>query len=185
MPSLKESQKPILARISSHASRPATWLNLFEITGLGSLDAFHLVPITADYLPDDFIAVPASAEVGAIVTITAVAGAQRLDDGPDSYPVIIGYGFQFDFRQHPGTNRENSAHQPSIALRWAKSPKYAPSLFPAPVWEDQNPFTAITLNGRFWVDAQLDGIRDWEWEDSPIFAFEFNFNQSIKKNGPA
>ncbi|EXF82649.1 hypothetical protein CFIO01_10782 [Colletotrichum fioriniae PJ7] len=88
-------------RISGAAPYPATWLGLFQSTGLENFDDFDLTPTIADYLPDDFIAVPASAEVGAIVTITAAAGVHRLDIDTDPYPVILGHSFQFDFRQHP------------------------------------------------------------------------------------
>ncbi|KAK1448575.1 hypothetical protein CCUS01_11536 [Colletotrichum cuscutae] len=88
-------------RTSYVASHPATWLGLLEAAGLENFDAFHLAPSTADYLPDDFMAAPAFADVGAIVVIAATAGIQRFDAGTDSYPIIIGQGFQFDFRQHP------------------------------------------------------------------------------------
>ncbi|KAK1721635.1 hypothetical protein BDP67DRAFT_497978 [Colletotrichum lupini] len=89
------------APIPDVPSYPATWLALFKTTGLENFDGFDLMPVTADYLPEDFVAAPASAEVGAIVVIAAAAGVQRLDADADLYPVIIGCGFQFDFRQHP------------------------------------------------------------------------------------
>ncbi|KXH46225.1 hypothetical protein CNYM01_05022 [Colletotrichum nymphaeae SA-01] len=89
------------APIPDVPSYPATWLALYKTTGLENFDEFDLMPVTADYLPEDFVAAPASAEVGAIVVIAAAAGVQRLDVDTDLYPVIIGCGFQFDFRQHP------------------------------------------------------------------------------------
>ncbi|KAK1713763.1 uncharacterized protein BDZ83DRAFT_796377 [Colletotrichum acutatum] len=99
---VKKKLKDVGNLASDVAPYPATWLGLFKTTGLEDFDnEFDLTPVTADYLPDDFIAVPASAEVGAIVVITAAAGVQRLDVDTDLYPVIIGCNFQFDFRQHP------------------------------------------------------------------------------------
>ncbi|KAG7051481.1 putative purine nucleoside permease [Colletotrichum scovillei] len=99
---VKKKLKDVGNLASDVAPYPATWLGLFKATGLEGFDnEFDLTPVTADYLPDDFIAVPASAEVGAIVVITAAAGVQRLDVDTDLYPVIIGCNFQFDFRQHP------------------------------------------------------------------------------------
>ncbi|KAI3539155.1 hypothetical protein CSPX01_09054 [Colletotrichum filicis] len=99
---LKEVLKLSITNVDTRVGPyPATWLGLFKITGLENFDKFDLTPITADYLPDDFIAVPASAEVGAITVLTAAAGVHRLDVDTGLYPVIIGHGFQFDFRQHP------------------------------------------------------------------------------------
>lgn len=235
-------------RISGAAPYPATWLGLFQSTGLENFDDFDLTPTTADYLPDDLIAVPASAEVGAIVTITAAAGVHRLDIDTDPYPVILGHSFQFDFRQHPVLGligafseyrrikdtplailptpdklAEAVMHSRGIIAPWndgyacpnlrtretgrdwtlrnvlksfppihqgrdcfilgydvldqnqiyiasfilAKSPKFAPSIFPSPVWRGHNPFTAIALSGRFWSKVRLRGFEEPNWEEWP------------------
>ncbi|PGG98428.1 hypothetical protein AJ79_08867 [Helicocarpus griseus UAMH5409] len=86
----------------------ATWLRFLEHTGLQHrIDAnFTDVETTvADFLPADLLAVPAYAEVGFIVTMAAAAGAHSFRSVADSqelpYPLIMGDGFQFDFRHHP------------------------------------------------------------------------------------
>jgi len=83
---------------------PATWLRLLQHVGLQDLDIedddLKITP--ADYLPDDILAVPAYADLGFIVAVTAASGAYSFKIGSQSaYPIIIGDGFQFDFRQHP------------------------------------------------------------------------------------
>jgi hypothetical protein len=82
----------------------ATWLRLLEHVGLQDLGIGDddLEITAADYLPDDILAVPAYADLGFIVAVTAAAGAYSFKIGSQfAYPVIIGDGFQFDFRQHP------------------------------------------------------------------------------------
>ncbi|KAK1520125.1 hypothetical protein CPAR01_15176 [Colletotrichum paranaense] len=232
----------------SVAPYPATWLGLLEYTGLVGYN-LPLAPITADYLPDDFITVPASAEVGVIVVITAVAGVLWLDDDLCVYPTIVGYNFQFDFRQLPvlgiigafseyrrfengsfdrtpssekiaqamkhsrgmieplfGYSNEDSAfiirktprnlnmhllrayilpkykgrdcfvqdydfldqNQVLIAsFILAKSPRFAPSLFPSPEWKGHNPFTAIALNGKFWSKVRPRDFEESNWKYEP------------------
>ncbi|RYP42602.1 hypothetical protein DL767_000126 [Monosporascus sp. MG133] len=82
----------------------ATWwslLNEVDLRWLFREDA-HMTNTQCDYLPDDLRAAPAYAEVGCIVAMTAVAGAVSFkSEGQSAYPIIIGDGFQFDFRQHP------------------------------------------------------------------------------------
>lgn len=85
----------------------ASWLSLLEYAGLGDLRALGIMQVQqtmADYLPGDLMAVPAYMDVGAIIAMTAAVGIQSIrvlhsDSGP--YPVILGRGFQFDFRHHP------------------------------------------------------------------------------------
>ncbi|KAF4456689.1 hypothetical protein F53441_1245 [Fusarium austroafricanum] len=81
----------------------AMWLRLLEHGGLQNVDlSQHVATTMADYLPSDLLAVPAYAEVGLIISIAAVMGAHSFETGTDSpYPVVLGDGFQFDFRQHP------------------------------------------------------------------------------------
>jgi hypothetical protein len=88
----------------SKGSPAATWLRLLQQVGLQDLGIGDddLEITAADYLPDDILAVPAYADLGFIVAVTAAAGAHSFKINPQSvYPVIIGNGFQFDFRQHP------------------------------------------------------------------------------------
>ncbi|PMD17224.1 hypothetical protein NA56DRAFT_752575 [Hyaloscypha hepaticicola] len=82
----------------------ATWLRLLQHVGLQDLNLGEedLRMTAADYLPDDILAVPAYADLGFIVAVTAAAGADSFKlDSPSSYPVIIRDRFQFDFRQQP------------------------------------------------------------------------------------
>ncbi|KAI0812932.1 hypothetical protein GGR55DRAFT_703640 [Xylaria sp. FL0064] len=69
----------------------------------------------ADYLPADILGAPACGEVGFIITAMTCAG-DSFESASDrsSYPVIIGNGFQFDFREHPilGTVGAFSHHRP-------------------------------------------------------------------------
>ncbi|KAK0673204.1 hypothetical protein QBC41DRAFT_266937 [Cercophora samala] len=84
----------------------ATWLRFLSHVKLHRI-AFGtaLVETTmADYLPADLVAVPAYAEIGFLIATAAAGGAHSLIfTGSESshYPIIIGDGFQFDFRQHP------------------------------------------------------------------------------------
>ena len=89
-----------------HGTSAATWLNFLQEINLDDL-AFsgrdqNIAETAADYLPSDFIAVPAYGEVGFIVAMAAAAGAYSWKFSLQSpYPVIIVEDFQFDFRQHP------------------------------------------------------------------------------------
>ncbi|KAK3998286.1 hypothetical protein QBC44DRAFT_1586 [Cladorrhinum sp. PSN332] len=101
---------------SDHKSRhdlpTATWFRFLKHIALDELTLnsplWQPVEITmADHLPGDLLAVPAYAEVGFIVAAAAAAGMQSLtvsseaSQHPYKYPVIVGNGWQFDFRQHP------------------------------------------------------------------------------------
>ncbi|KAK4172780.1 hypothetical protein QBC36DRAFT_246864 [Triangularia setosa] len=86
----------------------ATWLRLLELVQLHKVTfGTALVETTlADYLPSDLLAVPAYAEVGFLTAVAASVGAHSLIATSEAsvhsaYPIIIGNGFQFDFRQHP------------------------------------------------------------------------------------
>ena len=82
----------------------ASWLRLLQQLGLEDLEMKDddLKATKADYLPSDLLAVPAYGEVGFIVAAAAAAGAYSMrTDSQSPYPVIIGDGFQFDFRLHP------------------------------------------------------------------------------------
>ncbi|KAF4775578.1 hypothetical protein HER10_EVM0012152 [Colletotrichum scovillei] len=91
--------------------RPAaTWVRFLEELGLrkaelsGEEDKEGLRRVVADYLPDDLPAAPAYAQVGLIVAATTLAGVQvqSVKKSTDSvYPLIVGRGFQLDFREHP------------------------------------------------------------------------------------
>jgi hypothetical protein len=75
-----------------------------SIVGLQDLDVGEddLQITAADYLPDDILAVPAYADLGFLVAVPAAAGTYSFKtDSQSVYPIIIGDGFQFDFRQHP------------------------------------------------------------------------------------
>lgn len=90
----------------NEARRPsAAWLEFFEEVGLDTLDCRvwgrSVREVAADYLPDDLVAAPAYAQIGAIVSAAATAGIQKLDVDQQSYPILLGQGFQVDFRQHP------------------------------------------------------------------------------------
>ena len=82
----------------------ARWLTHIDELGLEDLifDRGDSEKTAADYLPDDLRAVPAYAEVGCIIGLAAAAGLSSIREiGPQSpYPVIIGKGFQLDFRDH-------------------------------------------------------------------------------------
>ena len=101
--------RPDASPASSIIKRPkgspaATWLRLLQHLGLQDLDLEDddLEVTAADYLPDDILAVPAYADLGFIIAVAAAAGAHSFrSDSKSIYPVIIGDGFQFDFRQHP------------------------------------------------------------------------------------
>lgn len=88
---------------SRHPS--AAWLGLFEEVGLDKLDCQvwgdSVRDVAADYLPDDLVAAPAYAQIGAIVAAAATAGIQKLHVDQQNYPILLGQGFQVDFRQHP------------------------------------------------------------------------------------
>lgn len=91
------------ASISRDNESIASWLRLLQQLGLEDLDlkGDDLQTTKADYLPSDLLAVPAYSEVGFIVAAAAAAGAYSMRTDPQSpYPIIIGDGFQFDFRLH-------------------------------------------------------------------------------------
>lgn len=53
-------------------------------------------------MPDDLVAAPAYAQVGAIIALAATAGIQKMVvDSHENYAILIGQGFQVDFRSHP------------------------------------------------------------------------------------
>ncbi|KAK4160026.1 hypothetical protein QBC43DRAFT_373344 [Cladorrhinum sp. PSN259] len=90
----------------------ATWFRFLDHIALNDLildnDRQAVETTMADYLPGDLLAVPAYAEVGFIVAAAAAAGIQSMTVAPDAvsqsayqYPVIVGNGWQLDFRQHP------------------------------------------------------------------------------------
>lgn len=83
----------------------ARWLTHIDELGLEDLifDRGDSEKTAADYLPDDLRAVPAYAEVGCIIGLAAAAGLSSIREiGPQNpYPVVIGKGFQLDFRDHP------------------------------------------------------------------------------------
>ncbi|KAK1477225.1 hypothetical protein CCUS01_05043 [Colletotrichum cuscutae] len=93
---------------STHSeNRPAaTWIDFFHKVGLDRIDPRDDLgrrKVTADYLPSDLVAAPAYAQIGVIVTAasTTPGWAKWPTDPSSNFPVIFGYGFQFDFRQHP------------------------------------------------------------------------------------
>jgi len=95
------------ARVSTagheHNLHVATWLQLLEHAGLQDLDTGNNIKtIHADYLPGDLLAAPAYAEIGFVVTLAAALGAHfvQVQAASPPYPVILGDGFQVDFRQH-------------------------------------------------------------------------------------
>lgn len=110
---LEEQSRPkkrVLKKASSkntgsYSGVAATWLLLLEEAGMLSLpyNKDEDMQLTqCDYLPGDLRATPAYAEVGCIIAMTAVVGVASIEFDPQSaYPIIIGDGFQFDFRQHP------------------------------------------------------------------------------------
>lgn len=86
----------------------AAWLEFFKEVGLDELNVEDWGKskreVVADYLPDDLTAAPAYAQVGAIVAAAAVAGIKKVEIEKESsrnYPILVGQGFQVDFRQHP------------------------------------------------------------------------------------
>jgi hypothetical protein len=92
------------SRGPSDVTPTAMWLRFLKHLDLDNLeiDDKKLNITAADYLPDDILAVPAYADVGFIVVMSAITGASSFRTSPQSpYPVITGEGFQFDFRQHP------------------------------------------------------------------------------------
>ena len=113
---------------SSNATSAATWLNFLQEINLEDLalsgkDA-NIAETAADYLPSDFLAVPAYGEVGFIVAMAAAAGAYSWQFNPQSpYPVIIGEDFQFDFRQHPTLGTVGAFSR--YVQRAEKKPRYS------------------------------------------------------------
>lgn len=97
----------ITSKIHPNQSRRpfAAWLGFFKEVGLDELDCQvwgdSVREVAADYLPDDLVAAPAYAQIGAIVAAAATAGIQKLDTDQQDYPILLGRGFQVDFRQHP------------------------------------------------------------------------------------
>lgn len=90
----------------SQSRRPfAAWLGFFEEVGLHHLDCQDwgdsVREVSADYLPDDLVAAPAYGEIGAIVAAAAISGIQKLDVDQQNYSILLGRGFQIDFRLHP------------------------------------------------------------------------------------
>ncbi|KAJ0109455.1 hypothetical protein J7T55_000380 [Diaporthe amygdali] len=90
----------------SQTQRPsAAWLEFFEEVGLEKVDTqawgHNVREVSAEYLPDDLVAAPAYAQLGAIVAAVATAGIQKLEMDQQRYPILLGRGFQVDFRQHP------------------------------------------------------------------------------------
>ncbi|KAH7163518.1 hypothetical protein B0J13DRAFT_38280 [Dactylonectria estremocensis] len=82
----------------------ATWVGLLQELEVGDIDMdrMALKRTAADYLPDDLLAAPAYSDVGFIVgTMAALGATSWRRDTQSLYPVILGQGFQFDFRQHP------------------------------------------------------------------------------------
>ena len=113
---------------SPHGKSAATWLNFLQEINLDDL-AFsdgdqNNAETAADYLPSDFLAVPAYGEVGFIVAMAAAAGAYSWQFSLQSpYPVIIGEDFQFDFRQHPTLGMVGAFSR--YAQRAVKKPRYS------------------------------------------------------------
>lgn len=96
----------VLTNQSFNGTSAATWLPFLEEIELESVALFgrdeNIAETAADYLPSDFLAVPAYGEVGFIVAMAAAAGAYSWKFGlQPPHPVIIREDFQFDFRQHP------------------------------------------------------------------------------------
>ncbi|KAK4232630.1 hypothetical protein QBC38DRAFT_463337 [Podospora fimiseda] len=87
----------------------ASWYRFLEQGALNGIvqdsELIETETTMADYLPSDLLAVPAYAEVAFIVTACAAAGIKSMtlsgDQSSVQYPVIVGDGWQFDFRQHP------------------------------------------------------------------------------------
>lgn len=102
----RERQERHLRVQNSASQRPfAAWLEFFGEVGLDQLDIQawdgSVREVAADYLPDDLVAAPAYAQIGAIVAVAATAGIEKLDIDQQNYPILLGQGFQVDFRDHP------------------------------------------------------------------------------------
>lgn len=98
------SEVPKLSQSPSHHPS-AAWLEFFKEVGLDKLEIpdwnDSIREVSADYLPDDLMAAPAYGQVGAIIAAAATAGIQKLYIDQQNYPIVLGHGFQIDFRQHP------------------------------------------------------------------------------------
>ena len=110
---------------SPHGTLAATWLNFLQEINPDDL-AFSVrdqKETAADYLPSDFLAVPAYSEVGFIVAIAAAVGVYSWKFSlQSSYPVIIGEDFQFDFRQYPTLGMVGAFSR--YVQRAVKKPRY-------------------------------------------------------------
>lgn len=99
---LKRRQPERAVPVAEEAA--ASWCRMLRELGLWS-EGFALNTTRethCDYLPDDLRAAPAYGEVGCIIAMAAAIGAKSFRSDPQSaYPIIVGDGFQFDFRQHP------------------------------------------------------------------------------------
>lgn len=104
-PNRDQSSEP---RPNQSRKPSAAWLEFFKEVGLDDLSAeawgTNKRKVVADYLPDDITAAPAYAQVGAIVAAAVMAGIQEVEIDKQvsrNYPILLGQGFQVDFRQHP------------------------------------------------------------------------------------
>ncbi|KAF5570114.1 hypothetical protein FPANT_13816 [Fusarium pseudoanthophilum] len=93
----------LLPRAQGTSTSSATWIGFLAEVGLESirLPSDSRKEIATDYLPDDLVAAPAFAQVSVIFTTAACAGAIWVFDNESKFPILIGPGFQFDFRTHP------------------------------------------------------------------------------------
>ncbi|KAF7539688.1 hypothetical protein G7054_g1979 [Neopestalotiopsis clavispora] len=89
-------------------SAEAGWLRLLSELGIADLllDPATSADTAADYIPDDLRAVPAYADIHAIVVLAAVGGARSFEPETGSaYPLLIAPRFEIEFRQHPVLGR--------------------------------------------------------------------------------
>ncbi|KAK1509396.1 uncharacterized protein CCOS01_15490 [Colletotrichum costaricense] len=112
----------------------ATWIDFFHKVGLDRIDPRDDLgrrKVTADYLPSDLVAAPAYAQIGVIVTAasTTPGWAKWPTDPSSNFPVIFGYGFQFDFRQHPILGVLGAYSQYSKRQQDQDDPRNIPGIF--------------------------------------------------------
>ncbi|KAI1359277.1 hypothetical protein F5Y08DRAFT_319985 [Xylaria arbuscula] len=122
---IAQLHKPQPWEWSSRDPSVASWVAFLEELGLdySKLEHFPLKKQIADYLPADFLAVPAYGQVSFIVAAAAAIGAYSWDiDVRTGFPTILGRDFQFEFRQHPSFGMIGAFDQYSSGLRAPQPP---------------------------------------------------------------
>lgn len=173
LPSKSPKQELQRFKAASRESYAASWLVFFEKLGLNkySVEGWKdsKRSIAANYLPDDLVAAPAYAQVGAVVVAAVMAGARKLDVDEQQYPNLFGPDFQVDFRQHPGLGVVGAYSQYGGFKKQSK-PLLIP---PLDLVDRQNQFvTSIVKYGPGFVDMHFN----WKIRPEQMLGIWYNYN---------